>query len=100
MEKTLRYAIEKIIMKKYPVITGIESITDLLNRTYIDLNTSECLDSETMMEIDTEIKNLFISMGLGINNSFSFRKPSVVTFFDCGDGTGPNFISSYGYKHI
>jgi hypothetical protein len=100
MEKSLRKVIEKVILKKYPVITGIELISSSLNRTYIDLNTSQCLDGETMVKIDTDIKSLFTAMGYRFRDSSSFSSPMIVTHFDCGDGDGFKFISPYGYKHM
>jgi hypothetical protein len=54
-----------------------------------------------MMEIDTEIKTLFQMMGINSNYVLdrTIKTPSISAFFDCGDGQGFQFSSSYGYKH-
>lgn len=109
MEDTFKYVIEKLIMKKYPMITGVGDIKDLyynLGKSHssflgykytVDLYTSECLDSNVMMKIDTEIKYLFMMIGTG--DYRSDKTPTISAFFDCGDGQGFQFISSYGYNH-
>lgn len=112
MEDKIKHVIERIMMKQYPVITGVESVKD----AYINLAkahpsflgwkyntflyTSECLDSKTMMEIDTEIKTLYKMMGIMPDYVLERTKsPTISAFFDCGDGQGFQFSSSYGYEH-
>lgn len=112
MEDKIKYVIERIIMKRYPVITGIESVRDVFSdlgkahssflgwKYNVNLHTTECLDNNTMMEIDTEIKNIFKMMGVTPNYGLERTKtPTISTFFDCGDGQGFQFVSSYGYEH-
>lgn len=112
MEEKIKYSIEKVIMKKYPVISGVVSVKDLfsnlgkehssfLGRQYIaNLTTDECLNNLDMIKIDEDIKTLFSMMGQDLNNPFSIGKtPQIKTFFDCGDGQGFIFISPAGYKH-
>lgn len=99
-------------MKQYPVVTGVESVRDafsnlskvspsMLGWKYkVFLYTSECLDNNTMMEIDTEIKTIFKMMGVtSYHVSERVLTPPISTFFDCGDGQGFQFTSSYGYEH-
>jgi hypothetical protein len=109
IKNSIRIVVEKLILKKHPVIESIDSIEDvmedlkddypnLLGKTYvINLNTTECLDSKTMELIDTEIKNLFRLLSVDSRNRFS--SPTISTFFKCDDGLGFRFIGSYGYKH-
>jgi len=113
MEEKIKNVIEKIIMKKYPVITGVDNVRDVFDnlgkqhssflgwKYVIELYTSECLSSKMMMEIDTEIKTLFQMMGINSNYVLdrTIKTPSISAFFDCGDGQGFQFSSSYGYKH-
>jgi hypothetical protein len=112
MEDKIKYVIERIIMKQYPVITGVESVRDVFSNLgkahssflgwqyRVFLHTSECLDNNTMMEIDTEIKTIFKMMGIMPNYVLERTKtPTISAFFDCGDGQGFQFSSSYGYEH-
>lgn len=112
MEDKIKHVIERIIMKQYPVITGVESVEDVfsnLGKTHssflgwkykVYLHTSECLDHNTMMEIDTEIKNIYKMMGIMSDYVLERTKsPTISAFFDCGDGQGFQFASSYGYEH-
>jgi hypothetical protein len=53
-----------------------------------------------MMEIDTEIKTLYKMMGIMPDYVLERTKsPTISSFFDCGDGQGFQFSSSYGYEH-
>ena len=112
MEEKIKYSIEKIIIKKYPVISEVVSVTDLfsnLNKEYssflgwnyiVNLTTDECLTDLDMIKIDEDIKTLFSMMSPDINNPFSIGKtPQIKAFFDCGDGEGFVFKSPMGYNH-
>jgi hypothetical protein len=112
MEDKIKYMIERLIMKQYPVITGVAGVSDVFSnlgkahssflgwKYTVDLYTSECLDSKTMMEIDTEIKNIFKMMSASPNYVLDgIKSPTISAFFDCGDGQGFQFASSYGYSH-
>lgn len=112
MEEKIKYSIEKIIMKKYPVISGVVSVDDLfsdLGREHssflgwnyvVNLTTDECLNELDMIKIDEDVKTLFSMMGTDVNNPFSIGKtPQIKTFFDCGDGEGFIFKMPQGYKH-
>jgi len=111
MEEKIKYSIEKVIMKKYPVISGVVSVTDLFsellghssvlgNNYVVKLTSEECLSDVDMIKIDEDIKTLFSMMSPDNNNPFSIGKtPQIKTFFDCGDGEGFIFKSPMGYKH-
>ena len=111
MEEKIKYSIEKVIMKKYPVISGVVNVTDLFsellghssvlgNNYVVKLTSEECLSDVDMIKIDEDIKTLFTMMGTEINNPFSIGKtPQIKAFFDCGDGEGFIFKSPMGYKH-
>jgi hypothetical protein len=112
MEKKIKHLIEKVIIKKYPVISGVESVSDLFSNLgkehssflgwnyVVNLTTDECLNDLDMIKIDEDIKTLFSMLGLDINNPFSVSKtPQIKTFFDCGNGDGFIFKSPRGYKH-
>lgn len=112
MEDKIKYVIERIIMKQYPVITGVESVNDVFSnlgkahssflgwKYKVYLHTSECLGHNTMMEIDTKIKSIFKMMGITTNYVLDgIKTPTISAFFDCGDGQGFQFASSYGYSH-
>jgi hypothetical protein len=104
MEDLISNAIEKLIIKKYPVITNVDSVEDLLkdfkdDKPYllgkhyvVNLNTIECLDSTMMMKINKEIRQLFFMFSIGISLD---DRSSVRTFFNCGDGKGFIFISDW-----
>jgi hypothetical protein len=106
-KKILKSMIEKLIFKKYPKLLDIEDIehwsSSFRGDTYtIHITTSECLDEHEMMEIDTEIKTLgkMISLSNANDNPFSVNSsPKFMVFFDCGDGEGFVFKSTYGYTH-
>lgn len=112
MEDKIKYMIERLIMRQYPVITGVAGVSDVFSnlgnshssflgwKYTVDLYTSECLDSKTMMEIDTEIKNIFKMMRIIPNYVLDrTNTPTISAFFNCGDGQGFQFASTYGYKH-
>ena len=108
LTQKIENVIRRIVTPKYPFITEFE-VKDLFSDMYdftpsmlgkiyaVDITTSECLDSNKQMEIDTEIKNLFLMLSPTIPNSVV--TPQISCFFDCGDGEGFIFNSSYGYKH-
>lgn len=107
LTQKIENVLRRIVIPKYSVITEFE-VKDLfaddtwkpsfLGKFYVvDITTSECLDSNKQMEIDTEIKNLFLMLSPTIPNSVV--TPKISCFFDCGDGQGFIFNSSYGYKH-
>jgi hypothetical protein len=106
-KKILKSIIEKLIFKKYPKLLDIEDIkhssSGFRGDNYIiHITTSECLDEHEMMEIDTEIKTLdkMISLSNANDNLFSVNsRPEFMVFFDCGDGEGFVFKSTYGYTH-
>ena len=109
LTQKIENVLRRIVIPKYPFITEFE-VKDLfvddawkpsmLGKYYVvDITTSECLDSNKQMEIDTEIKSLFLMLSPTNPNPFSLETPTISCFFDCGDGEGFNFHSSYGYKH-
>ena len=112
MEEKIKYSVEKIIMKKYPVISEVVSVEDLFSNLgkehssflgfhyVVNLTTDECLDDLDMIKIDEDIKTLFSMMSPDNNNPFSIGKiPQIKAFFDCGDGEGFVFKSPMGYNH-
>ena len=112
MEDKIKYVIELVIKKKYPVISEVVSVEDLFSdlgkeySSFLGLNyvvniiTDQCLSDMDMIKIDEDVKTLFTMMGVDDNNPFSIGKtPGIKTFFDCGDGEGFVFKAPYGYKH-
>jgi hypothetical protein len=107
----LERVVSKIIIPHYPklkefVVRDLFDNMDfdyLKNRNYVvEFITSECLDSNEMMKIDSEVKSLFQMLrpekpkgGL----EWDDREPSVSCYFDCEDGEGYVFNGEYGYEH-
>ena len=107
MKKQIEYLINSIILKKYPEIISLDDVTDIAeelsfehleHRYHVSLTTSECLDDNKMMEIDSEIKTLFKMLGIRASNPFLAKEPNIETFFDCGDGEGYIFKCDMGYR--
>ena len=99
MENKLETLIKKIIFKKFPSLYEVEvedqmkDLKSFSKTSYVcRIKSYECLTEKEQMEIDSEIKFLF-SM---IVSDTSFRKPTINSFFDCGEGY--EFRSSYGYN--
>ena len=75
LTQKIENVLRRIVIPKYSVITEFE-VKDLfadmndwtpsmLGKIYaVDITTSECLDSNKQMEIDTEIKNLFFHISI------------------------------------
>jgi hypothetical protein len=98
--------IEKLVMPKFPKITGIEDIEHFSSgfrgdSYYVHMTTSEYLESEEQVEIDSLIKQLFkmASLDSANQNPFKLDTDKIMSFFDCGDGEGFNFNSPFGYTH-
>jgi hypothetical protein len=101
----IKNVINRLIMPRYPELINFD-VRDLfegdsqvlLLETYytVEFDTSECLNSKTQMEIDTDVKSLFtmLSPDKKLN-----KEPHISCFFDCGNGEGYNFNGEYGYKH-
>jgi hypothetical protein len=105
--------ISKIIIPQYPELSQFE-VKDLfedmydsgtplgkqmLGRQYVvEFITSECLDTKKQMEIDTEVKSLFVLLSPDVN-TLNQKTPKISCFFDCEDGEGFVFNSEYGYHH-
>jgi hypothetical protein len=107
MKNQIKKIIETIILKKYSEVISVDEVEDmselagletLLNNYIVNMTTSECLSSKQMMYIDTEIKDLLTMLGLE-GSPFSFRKPHIKSFFDCGNGDGYRFSGHYAYEH-
>ena len=104
--KVLKKLIEKVILPKYNKLSHIEDIeviaSDFRGDSYfVNIVTNECLSTEEMMEIDTEVKTLFKMASLTnvSDNPFNIGGNKVMLFFDCGDGEGFVFSSKHGYIH-
>ena len=104
--EVLRKLIERVILPKYNKLSHIEDIeviaSDFRGDSYfVNIVTNECLSTEEMMEIDTEVKTLFKMASLTnvSDNPFNIGGNKVMLFFDCGDGKGFVFSSKYGYIH-
>jgi hypothetical protein len=105
--------INKIIIPQHPELLQFE-VKDLfedmydsgtplgqqmLGRQYVvEFITSECLDSKKQMEIDTEVKSLFMMLSPSVNTLHN-KTPKISCFFDCEDGKGYVFNGEYGYDH-
>jgi len=105
--------ISKIIIPQHPELLEFE-VKDLfedmydlgtplgqqmLGRQYVvEFITSECLDTKKQMEIDTEVKSLFVMLSPDVN-ALNQKTPKISCFFDCEDGEGFVFNSEYGYHH-
>jgi hypothetical protein len=108
MKDRIKNMIEKIITPKYPEIISIDDIIDIseedglenLEHDYhVSITTSECLNTKKMMEINSEVKTLFMMLGLNPTNPFSFNEPNIRCFFDCGDGEGYIYRADYSSFH-
>jgi hypothetical protein len=107
MEKKIKHLIEKLIIKKYPVVTDVAYVRDIYSgvvgfernegRSFtVGLYVDECIDSELMNKINNEIKTLFemISSHLEHGRMLTNVNPDIKTFFDCDDGEGFVFYQS------
>lgn len=99
---------ERLIKPKYPFLTDIEfdDTSDVIdpmihgNHYFLNITSEKCLSKDEQEEIDTEFKNLFKLINPHKHFSdFQIKEDTVRCFFDCGDGEGFNFSSSYGYIH-
>lgn len=108
MKEIIKNIIESIIVKKFPEIVSVDEVSDISeeyglemseHNYHVSMTTSECLTSKQMMDIDTEVKTLFSMLGLKNSNEFSFKRPNIKCFFDCGDGEGYRFTGHYAYMH-
>jgi len=105
--------INRIIIPQHPELTEFE-VKDLFDDMYdsgtplgqqmlgrqyvVEFITSECLDSKKQMEIDTEVKSLFMMLSPSVNTLHN-KTPKISCFFDCEDGEGYRFSAEYGYFH-
>lgn len=104
--KVINNLIEKLVMPRFPKITGIEDIEHYSSSFrgdsyFVNITTSECLESEEQVKIDSLVKELFKMASLDSANQSDFKLSSdkIMVFFDCGDGNGYTFNSPFGYKH-
>jgi hypothetical protein len=98
--------IEKLIIPKFPKITAVDNIDHMSSSFrgdsyFVNLITSECLDTKEQMDIDQAVKQLFkmASLDRAYKGDFSVGSDSIMVFFDCGDGEGFTFRSPFSYKH-
>jgi len=105
--EVLKKVLEKILFPKYDKLDYIDDIIVSTNtfsgdKYFVDIFTKECLTDEEMMKIDTEAKTLLKMLSLPSSNDspFNVGGNSVALFFDCGDGEGYQFKSTYGYVHF
>ena len=105
--KLITNLINKLVIPRFPKITGVEEIEHFSSgfrgdSYYVHIMTSECLEMEEQVEIDSLVKQLFKMASLDTSNKnfgFKLEPDKIMSFFDCGDGEGFNFNSPYGYKH-
>ena len=105
--KLMANLIEKLVVPKFPKIVSIDDIEHFSSgfrgdSYFVHITTSECLESEEQISIDTLVKQLFKMASLDTSNKnfgFKLEPDKIMSFFDCGDGEGFNFNSPYGYKH-
>lgn len=116
-EVKIQHLIEKVILKKFPFLLNVEvvdlfddgedpnslsgRINDVLRGySYVaNFDTDKCLSTEEMEMVDTEVKILFRMMSIVSKNQYGRKETEIRSFFDCGDGEGFLFSSSFGYKH-
>jgi hypothetical protein len=98
--------IEKLVIPKFPKIISIEDIEHYSSgfrgdSYFVNMATSECLESEEQVEIDTLVKQLFKMASLDSANKsdFNLYSDKIMVFFDCGNGDGFVFSAPFGYKH-
>lgn len=98
--------ISKLVIPKFPKIISIDDIEHFSSgfrgdSYFVNITTSECLDTEEQVEIDTLVKQLFkmSSLDSPTNNPFKVTSDDIKVFFDCQDGEGYNFSSPFGYNH-
>ena len=98
--------IKKLVVPKFPKIVSIDDIEHFSSgfrgdSYFVHITTSECLESEEQISIDTLVKQLFkmASLDTKIENSFKLEPDDIKVFFDCQDGEGYNFNSLFSYKH-
>lgn len=92
--------VEKIILPKYPFLKlkDIDSYALTNYREYdVRFLTSEPLESDVQMEIDTEVKTLFKMVGL--DNVERYTKNKIVVWFKEPRRKEWTFKSSPGYEH-
>lgn len=91
MEKILNKLIKKVILRKYPQIKSIDKIYTFTNpnKWMVNITTYDCLDSEVMMSIDSDIKDLFKM----VNSDTKFIKKSISSWFRCDEN------ELYDFKH-
>lgn len=96
----IRKLVEKIILPKYPFLKlkDIDSYA-LTNYTEYDVRflTSEPLESDVQMEIDTEVKTLFKMVGL--DNVERYTKNKICVWFKQPRQKDWTFKSAPGYEH-
>ena len=104
--KLIANLIEKLVVPKFPKIVSIDDIEHFSSgfrgdSYFVHITTSECLESEEQISIDTLVKQLFkmASLDTKIENSFKLEPDDIKVFFDCQDGEGYNFNSLFSYKH-
>jgi hypothetical protein len=104
--KLMANLIEKLVIPKFPKIVSIDDIEHFSSgfrgdSYFVHITTSECLESEEQISIDTLVKQLFkmASLDTKIENSFKLDPDDIKVFFDCQDGEGYNFNSLFSYKH-
>ena len=95
----IKTIIDRLIIRQYPFleIVDIDSFAWMGHRSYsVNFLTSEKLDSNIQMEIDTEIKQLFKMTGL---DSDPKEKTSISVWFKAPGEKDFTFTSDPTYKH-
>lgn len=102
MKEILDKVIRKILFPKYSKLTELEierielSSGDVYFANFI---TSECLTTQDMMDIDTEVKTLYAMLPKNENTKFLIENKKIKATFDCGDGEGPKMEYFHNYKY-
>lgn len=89
--------IKNVVLKKYPEIKSIDKVYTFTNpnQVMVNITTYECLDSNKMMEIDSDIKDLFIM----VHPITKFVKPNIKSWFRCNENELYDFKQTIGYHH-
>lgn len=99
----IRTLVEKVLIPKYPMIKihDIDSYRLTGRREYdVRFITEKKLDSETQMEIDTELKELFRMAALDETEREARFSNIIASWFKTPREKDFSFSSKPGYKHI
>lgn len=97
MEKIFKDLLNQVICPKYPSISNIDRVYTFTNENQwmVNITTHNCLETEEMMEIDSEIKDLFKMF----NPENKRNRKNIKTWFRCNGNDLYDFSHIRGYHH-